>query len=1236
MQQMAVSGAAIAVPGMVAGVPGAVLSSWGMSIGGERQRMEAERDRLRGLANKSRDMGLTTAEARYRAIADQLTPEKQEQIIYGAGLVIGALDTIVPLTVMRELSTSRPLKEMTARAISGALLTAAVKGGSEESITEAVQEVVGVMALARAKGAQTAADYIQELEDNRVEIINSAIRGGIGGGAAGGGARGVKIASGADRPKPELIPQQAPFDQPGMVEEPSQPVTPAVEQAPAESQAAAGADQVEQAVQMWREAQAATSKSASSSLVEQYAGGLDGFMDRVSPSLDAFDPRLTEAIDAAITSGRGEFVPLIEDAMARIDGGESVRRVADQFVTNARALANELGLDGMTAQQTQTQLEALGIAQAKTEDEVRSIIAERARQQADMQPSQRLQDLIARTGSLTGGPEAIARSAGLSSGAEVSRAIWDGVSQGTLRHRLSGRVVAAQKPNKTAEGVRQTIQGLARQMAPMLPRGTVVKSFKELGEIPAAQRQLLKQDGDLVVEARTGATIKAMHDVDTIWIADYAMNPAGRIAHEGVHALSRAKVITDQEIKLLADRARKTGEFTKTAEATYRKAYAERFAADLDQRIAEEAAAHLIEARVNGTSFGRNIDSIIDRVLEFVRRLGNALRGMGFQTSDDVVNAVLSGEIARRERVQQWMQAEDLTAVAVRERLPDGYTPAGERDGHKIYARQVNEMTGADVRYPDYIVQKDGRVRVFPGSPENGTAGGIMDQWFKAGGVDGPNSGAMAVKPEAMFAIADADTGRSMRRDLDAIDDKRRIKFNRGGAEDEFIRDNYDRMTLQELADSLGYDITVVRREVPYVLRRYHMRPRFTGELSRSAVDEKHALHRRLAADYQYGVSVSDMAYKYDYTPESMSTLIWQLKRDKPHLFDGSNKVMFAIRDQDSLGYYSKALEAAKALPQAKGTPEQMLAMLKKAGVNDGQAMFAFAGEKAKTADLDALARAKQMDGQGVDRTAIWTDTGWFKGVDGKWRFEIDDSGAQLDLTGAIADGWQPNQTWPLDHVLTHRELNAAYPDINARGIAYLDFPQGYDDAAAATTKTAGSIILNRRNRNFNNEEAMRSFVLHEGQHLAQRNEVFARGGSGREFTPEELAAERARMMAIPDDPTGWGSVGTASGDMADLDVGRSLYRRLAGEVEARAVQTRMNLTPSERRARPPWLDYDVPEDQQIVRFADGSGPMFAMGDGPVTPGLDMSPEARKQRAEAMGFDTGRVWYRGGRRIAQN
>ena len=72
--------------------------------------------------------------------------------------------------------------------------------------------------------------------------------------------------------------------------------------------------------------------------------------------------------------------------------------------------------------------------------------------------------------------------------------------------------------------------------------------------------------------------------------------------------------------------------------------------------------------------------------------------------------------------------------------------------------------------------------------------------------------------------------------------------------------------------------------------------------------------------------------------------------------------------------------------------------------------------------------------------------------------------------------------------------------------------------------------------------------------------------------------------MAVPEG-NGWDSVNTFSGDTSDKAIANDLYRRLSGEAEARTVQKRMDLTPEQRAARPPWLDYDVPESQQIVRM---------------------------------------------------
>ena len=43
-------------------------------------------------------------------------------------------------------------------------------------------------------------------------------------------------------------------------------------------------------------------------------------------------------------------------------------------------------------------------------------------------------------------------------------------------------------------------------------------------------------------------------------------------------------------------------------------------------------------------------------------------------------------------------------------------------------------------------------------------------------------------------------------------------------------------------------------------------------------------------------------------------------------------------------------------------------------------------------------------------------------------------------------------------------------------------------------------------------------------------------------------------------------------------------YRRLAGEAEARAVQSRMDMTPEQRRATFPFDSYDVPRDKLILR----------------------------------------------------
>jgi len=97
---------------------------------------------------------------------------------------------------------------------------------------------------------------------------------------------------------------------------------------------------------------------------------------------------------------------------------------------------------------------------------------------------------------------------------------------------------------------------------------------------------------------------------------------------------------------------------------------------------------------------------------------------------------------------------------------------------------------------------------------------------------------------------------------------------------------------------------------------------------------------------------------------------------------------------------------------------------------------YSFAGENAKTADKYQLATAKERLANGDDKEAVRRDTGWFKGVDGKWRFEIDDSNASLNVEGFKQSEFNGVFEARLIDVLNHPALFAAYPELKSVSIA--------------------------------------------------------------------------------------------------------------------------------------------------------------------------------------------------------
>ncbi len=189
-----------------------------------------------------------------------------------------------------------------------------------------------------------------------------------------------------------------------------------------------------------------------------------------------------------------------------------------------------------------------------------------------------------------------------------------------------------------------------------------------------------------------------------------------------------------------------------------------------------------------------------------------------------------------------------------------------------------------------------------------------------------------------------------------------------------------------------------------------------------------------------------------------------------------------------------------------------------------------YGGRNAKTANLDALARAEQMEERDTDTETIRRETGWFRGMDGKWRFEIDDSGMQFRRDGdaqllkeegyrrlqQLTEKWSAEinggaklseserqemsqlekeyggavweEKYRLRDFVKHDELFEAYPYLNRVNIAFDSLPDGNMGYFSPRDMT---IVLSD---NLLGKEA--DVVLHEIQHVIQKREGFTDGAS--------------------------------------------------------------------------------------------------------------------------------------------
>ena len=255
---------------------------------------------------------------------------------------------------------------------------------------------------------------------------------------------------------------------------------------------------------------------------------------------------------------------------------------------------------------------------------------------------------------------------------------------------------------------------------------------------------------------------------------------------------------------------------------------------------------------------------------------------------------------------------------------------------------------------------------------------------------------------------------------------------------------------------------------------------------------------------------------------------------------------------------------------------------------------FSFAGRRARNANITAKEKAEKMEAAGRSKEEIFHDTGWFRGADGEWRFEIDDSGFRFfpngDANFANNENYQryrkmwkeadfENKDFPmLDEIygaelgrekkllgfyIQHKALFENYPHLQHATFRYEEMQDG---RRAYYNPERNEIVLDKGMQSEYTLEPAKMSVLHEIQHAIQNFEGFSRGTSLTEMS-KTYGAENAYHS----------------------------YRNAAGEIEARDTEARRNLTEEERREKFPdignektiyaetiWENFSLRENKEI------------------------------------------------------
>jgi hypothetical protein len=259
---------------------------------------------------------------------------------------------------------------------------------------------------------------------------------------------------------------------------------------------------------------------------------------------------------------------------------------------------------------------------------------------------------------------------------------------------------------------------------------------------------------------------------------------------------------------------------------------------------------------------------------------------------------------------------------------------------------------------------------------------------------------------------------------------------------------------------------------------------------------------------------------------------------------------------------------------------------------------FAYAGERAQFANTSKLLEAQALEAAGAVAGPAGTTrekTGWFRGVDNKWRFEINDRPMGFKQNHEPLDLVEGHE-YRLGDVITHPRLFKQYPDLENVKFKIMD------------TGGAGGYWDWRNNRIViskdtpRNEDLYLNTLIHEMQHAIQTWEGFAFGAS---FTdnnyPVSLNAinkalnflknNRGRSLFLWDKTYHKNDLKdmqlrlekARDGIGADLDKANDIiatYKQRIGQLETERKNRR-------RKAARDWLDGNHPEAVKLRALTD-------------------------------------------------